>query len=130
MKSNKIEEKIMIKLLLVVTAILVPFASANAGEMCFSAKAIHHENLFSHCKKGDIIQVSAIVAQVFSSYDETARGLMHIDGVSDYCSFDHPIVEIGITKLKGKDPIKVFSCVYTGEQRSSNLKPVAPQQNP
>lgn len=113
-------------LLLALISFLFNMPPAKANDVCYSTKEIHLGDRFSHCAKGDIIKVIVMLADSFSTYDDMGKGLVHIDGVTSYCSFEHEIVEIGsaVSMIKGRknDPVRVFSCVYVGEDRGGKFR--------
>jgi hypothetical protein len=95
--------------------------NAYAGEVCFSNKAIHHENRFKDCSEGDVITVTTIVStKSFDSYDDTQDGIMHLNEVSKYCSYENEIVELGEVEVRGYKT-KIYSCIHIGKSRDSRL---------
>lgn len=98
----------------------LPF-NAYASDVCFSNKAIHHESRFKNCNEGDVITVTAIVStKNFDSYDDTQDGIMHLNEVNQYCSYENEIVELGEVEVRGAKT-KVYSCIYIGKRRDSHL---------
>jgi hypothetical protein len=105
------------KYLIIVTIALLLPNDLRASEICFDDTVIGDFNRFENCDKGDIIKVISMVAsKPFKNYEDTKDGIMHIDELSRYCSYDSQIILIGETIVKGFKA-NIYSCVYTGEKR-------------
>ena len=92
------------------------------------------ENPYEFCDKGDIITVTSSVYEDIGLLPvrkwQYAKGV-YSNSVNNYCSFSHPIVLLGTTKVRiefeGEHGIDTFllnsySCSYNGKARDLNSK--------
>jgi hypothetical protein len=120
-KTMKIRHHFIPALLLIIFAM-----PAYAGdETCWGKDNINLSNRFSECSQGDIITVATIVStKGINSINDIGKGGMHLDEVNSFCSFDHPIVEVGKIQLLVSNadvPLNWFNCVYLGQERKKKF---------
>lgn len=110
---------------LILTLLLVTFSMPvyASGDICWGKDNINLSNRFSECNKGDVITVATVVStKGINSLNDIGKGGMHLDEVSNFCSFNHPIVEVGKIQMLVSNadvPLNWFNCVYLGQERKS-----------
>jgi len=112
---------------IIIVLVVSTFDNAVASERCFGVEKVGQINTingrFAHCKKGDIISafvMSLKEAKHTLSLHEVNYFSLRKDEVGKACSFEHPVVFVGVTELE-KTKITWFDCVYIGKERNGRF---------